>query len=543
VASRIKYALESRRNRRTGETEHFAKIPLEEVLRLDARKEGIIKRIGRFFAGTPEGGSFVDPSLTSEMPTGSTLQASASRWYEQTRLEHTRQARYRDYRRMDEESGIMWKAANVIMGDAFGSPETGDQKESFAVTCDDAGPQRIIDDLVKRVQLRNEAKSVGRAAVTMGDDFEEIVIQDASKELVRVKHMPCGYVSRNEDDYGRFIADKAFTYSPGEGAESVNLTAWQVVHVRHEHRRGNLYGTSMYHGARRAFKLLHPMEEGVAIERLVNVGDKLVFYVPLPKNCQPERRKAIINEVVDSYRRRMTVDSSGRIDLSKIPIGENVDIFLGVEEGAEGRVERLSGSRANTSLADLEYFQNEMIAATGVPKAYLGLERDVNAKATLGWQDIQYARGVRVLQGEIASQFIRAVVDRQFIALGMRDVEYYVVFPAVSFVDEEVRAEIARLKWSVAQVARTGFGASTEWCLREIVGLDEEQVKTFVSSPGYEPQPVGAAGQMGQVPGARDTASVREQVAANRRLAAELIDLRHKLQAICSEGLLKDSAA
>lgn len=547
MGSRIKYDLESRRGPH-GETQHYAKVPLEEVLQLDANKLGILQRIGRFFTGKA---GQVDPETTTEMPTGmgtSGLTTHTTNWYERLKLEHTRQARYNDYRRMDEESGLLWKAANVITGDAFGSPETGDAKESFASTTDDKAVQAVLEGVDKRLALKTEAKSVARSAVVMGDDFEELVFRDEKQgEIVRVKHLPCRMTSRNEDEFGRFTdINRAFTYTPDGSMDGVGLTWWQVVHVRHEHRRGNMYGTSMFHGARRAFRLLHPMEEGVAIERLVNAGDRLVFYVPVPKGSTPDQRRIVVNQAVDSYRRKLTVDSSGRVDLSKIPVAENVDIFMGVEDGANGRVERLAGSRAVGVLSDLEYFQNEMIAATGVPKAYLGIERDVNAKATLSWQDIQYARGVRVLQGEIATQFVRPIYDRELFVRQMRGAEYFVEYPAVSSVDEEVRATIAQAKWAVAQIARSAFGAPTEWCLRELVGLEEEQIEDFIKSPDYEKQtPQAAAGRGAPempargVPGARETASVREQVSSNRALAAKLAEVRDLLQAVHTERLMQ----
>jgi len=103
-----------------------------------------------------------------------------------------------------------------------------------------------------------------------------------------------------------------------------------------------------------------------------------VFYVPVPKNIRPEDMKQFIDEVKTQFKRRINVDANGKVDLTKSPLGDDEDIFVGTWEGSPAKVERLASSGIIGQLTDLEYFQNEMVMSTGVPKSYLGLERDVN---------------------------------------------------------------------------------------------------------------------------------------------------------------------
>lgn len=592
-----------------GTEREYIALPLSEVGE-DPKRGKLRERMARWFKRkkSADVGDDLDSLTTERTPEelGTSSAFDSRRSYYGLELDASRESAYKDYQRMDREEVYLRRALEITVGDVFHS-RTGD-KESYELSCEVDETLELIKACDKRLKLPQVAPQICYSGLKFGDDFEEIV-WDTARMMRRLKWLNPAETTRNEDRFGRLDPNKAFTYKPSGGAsaasgvqggpgDATDYRWFEIAHFRHNVERGNPYGNSQYMTARRPFRILHPMEESIAIDFLVNAGDRLVYYIPCPKGATKEVKERIVNDAIMRYRRRMVLDqTTGRIDITKIPIAENVDIFIGTEADSNGRVERLPGSRSFTNLGPLEWFQNQEIASVGVPKAYLQLERDVNSKATLGWQDIQYARIVRGTQREM-SDFQREIYDRQIIALRAdeaveptdseeaartqratifgkfcvdsdaleeaasrfmpsgvteaepgkpkeekKDPNYYITYPPVSSTDEEVRLSIQQMQWNIASAARASLGVPTEWLLREIVGLDEEQVGEIMASKDFSPpSPAQAAlGLPGGSEGAtrRDREASREAATKNAKLAAEVAKLRDALQIIVSEGFLK----
>jgi hypothetical protein len=135
--------------------------------------------------------------------------------------------------------------------------------------------------MVKRVDLHELAPKSYRSALMYGDAFEEVVF-DPANAIIRIKWLNPNYMRRNEDEFGRLMPDDAFTMIDAGGDPVAEFAHWQVIHQRHEHERGDLYGMSFFFSGRRPFRILQAMEDGVAIKRLQNATESLVFYIPVP---------------------------------------------------------------------------------------------------------------------------------------------------------------------------------------------------------------------------------------------------------------------
>jgi hypothetical protein len=94
------------------------------------------------------------------------------------------------------------------------------------------------------------------------------------------------------------------------------------------------------------------------------------------------------------------------------------------------------------NITAIEYWRNKFISATGVPKAHLGLEAEINAKATLQWQDVRFARTVRRIQS-LLSEFISNLIDLEFLLHGIdpRTVPYKIEWVSPSLLDRLENAQ------------------------------------------------------------------------------------------------------
>jgi len=540
-------------NPKTGANESYAILPLQNLVEeyaneIGRKKQGILDRVFGWFrdeAATKT--DMVKDEKTTQLSTIGFGDLGVTRGYhERTRLEHVRKAKYVDYERMDTEGTIGQRALNVTVNNAFMSKD-GDQ-DSYEVDSKNSRVLSILKDLDERTDLKDESPGIMRSGLKFGDSFEELCFDPGKRLVERIAWINPVNTERNEDKYGRLVATKAFLQRDAIGDEELAFQFWQVVHTRYNHERGNRYGTSFFDASRRPFKVCRVMEDGVAINRISRSVDRIVFYVPTGRAATEYEKEKIVNDAMRKFRKRVAVDSNGNMDLTRAPFGDSEDIYIGVEsKDSPAKVEMLKGTTIIGQLGDVEYFRNLQIMGYGVPKSYLQLEQDVNAKATLGHEDIEFARMIRSVQ-KCFSKFLRGVYNRQLSALGVKpEAElYFIEWPSISFIDQQMRAQVDLLKWQIAALAKQTFGIPTPWLLSEIIGLDDDDIheiesgleEPVVQQPGG-PTPFPGGQELGQ----RGRESVRDQYFGNRHLVAELADLKAMLTVVASERLNQTMAA
>lgn len=534
-----------------GGLEHRALVTLDEAYTLadEAKKKGLIARItARVKNIFKPQTSDADDEGTTDI--GGTVAAVSigegfysTNLYKMKKEEQTRLGKYKDYEKMDEECTELNRALNVTVSNVFVSRE-GDQ-ESYVIKSKDSQTLKLLEDTDGRINGQEEWPGVCRSLLLFGDDFEEIVI-DNKLSIIRIKWLNQKYMHRNEDDFGRLVSDASYIMKE-EGSDTplAAFKPWQVVHTRHDYQRGNLYGRSFFFAARRPWRLLQMMEDGIVMNRLVRAVDRLVYYVPIDKGTDEEEAKRIVEQAKDSMQRRSVVDpNTGKLDLRKSPLADDEDIFIGTNQDNPAKVERLMAFGNVGQMKDIEYIQNKMFMSTSVPKSYLGLERDVNSKATLGWQDIEYARMCRHIQKTVAGTQ-RRVYDLQLVLLGRTpDKELYQIeYPAISFVDEEMKMSIEQIRWNIAVIAR-GMDIPLEWVLQNILKLTDEQAHEIISmmepsqqQPGQFPGPqIPGMIPFGQ-PSVAALATAREQVFQNQKMVRAIQELHDMIVVIQDERL------
>ncbi|GAH37648.1 unnamed protein product [marine sediment metagenome] len=305
---------------------------------------------------------------------------------------------------------------------------------------------------------------------------------------------------------------------------------FQVIHTRYDHEEGDPYGKSFFFGSRRSWRQLGMMEDSLVINRLTKTSKRYVYHIPIDKGITPVDRRKIIEEHKRELKKNKLIDTNGKFNIKRNPLADNEDIFMPTYPDNPSKVELLDRGGFEGTLDDIKYIQTKVIMPTKVPKAYMGLEADVRSKATLSWQDVEFARMIRSIQKLFAS-FQRRVLDLQLILLGIVPEEglYFIVYPAISFVDEKVKIAIQQIKWQIAVSAKQDLGIPTEWLLRNVVGLDDQAVNDILAMGIEEPVKVE--------PNPDQKKKAREAVMQNMQLQSELMDLKYMLQTISREKL------
>lgn len=535
----VKFETQTIYNEQTEQHQEYLVVPLEEAQEyLDKAGEGLAKRIwAKIWPSYKEHKHYGEITTDTGYTAQATLSDSspANRYYEQMKIDNTRRAQYEDYQRMDRESSELRTALNITVSNVFLPVEA--EESIYKIISEDTKVKTIIDDLDSRVNMPEQLPEICRIALKFGDEFEENVV-NTQGEIVRLKYLNPKYIQRNEDAYGRLDPVAAFRQVDESNTTLATFYPWQVNHTRYNHERGNLYGTSFLMGSRRPWRQLGMMDDSVCIRRLTRSQKRYAFYFPVPKNMQKEEKKLYMQEQMNMLKRKRVTDFDGKLDYRRNPFAEEEDVFIPLEEGRENaaRVDMFDPGSMSDNMLDVKYFQEKTLIPTLVPRAYMGLDEGVRTRATLGWQDIEFARILRSIQTMMIG-FQRRTYNLQLLLMGVDPFtsEYRIVYPPISFVDEQMKASVENIRWQIMATARTQLGLPMDWLLRTILNVPEDDVAHILSTMD-QPAPMTK-------PEASEELKIREAIFNNMRLRNELTDLRDKLRVVLTEKLHKPLAA
>jgi hypothetical protein len=140
----------------------------------------------------------------------------------------------------------------------------------------------------------------------------------------------------------------------------------------------------------------------MAINWLTRAFARLLFKIDVTGLTEKE---ALLK--IRMFRRSLGIAKTEMGRGKQAPLTIARDIFLGVAyhelggkvEGALSNVEVLDTSGSGfANLDPVKYYRNKIVMGTRVPKAYFGIEEDINAKATLTREDVRFAHTLRVVQ-------------------------------------------------------------------------------------------------------------------------------------------------
>jgi len=415
---------------------------------------------------------------------------------------------YGDADEMDGSSAEFSRALHSIANNATAS-EDGEQ-ESFDVQCDDAGAKGVLDDLMARTNLHDLVQAWTRQTVKYGDSFAEIVVNN-DYEVAAVKLLPTRTMGRNEDKFGnllmteaRFDGDKVQN-NPGECAfdqfdpDGQKLVAtfdpWQIVHSRFLWDGVSKYGTSLANVARKDWRKLHALEEGMVIGRLTRAYLKLVIYADgtgLSATQKEEMLRTLRDQISQT---QQYVDQKRG---SAPSVLDNIYLTKDLVRGSDGSVHE-SQTKIDTldpknealgNITDVAFFHRKYLANLWVPPAFYGFEDQVNAKATLTKEDVEYSRLLRGVQ-KLDTVAVRQVCDVELILKGYdpASVDYDIIWPTIS-VEDEMAAATANFQQAQADDIYMGFGVIDKaWMQQHRFGMDEEEMGE-IEEPAPEPAPL-----------------------------------------------------
>lgn len=320
------------------------------------------------------------------------------------------------YRDMDEIDGLMpegSRALDILADNAVNSPE-GTQR-SFSLRFDEGrkvsqSVQSVILDVVDRTRLQEKAYEIARSALKYGDNFQQIVV-GKGMYIERLMYMEPASMRRNEDATGLLMTGKekgrwAFEqYVPRTNQFIAGFYPWQIEHVRWARSGKSKYGRALLHTARYPFKKLQSMEEALVVNWLTRAFARILFKLDVTGKT-PQEAQAYLEAFMQKLNRRSGTDMERMTVAKDIAIGLSYHDMGGKREPSRDDVQVLDTSNTGFwNITAVEYWRDKFITATGVPKAHLGLEQDINAKCLALDTRIPLLRGETVTLADIIAEY------------------------------------------------------------------------------------------------------------------------------------------
>ncbi|MCK5615014.1 portal protein [Candidatus Pacearchaeota archaeon] len=399
-------------------------------------------------------------------------------YYEKMTVERTRLAAYADYELMDSEHPELSSALDIFADNSVAGEES--EAERFAVTSDDEKVKAVLTDINKRTRINQELWPLTRDLCKYGDEFEEIVVNSAGL-IVRLKALPQAQMYRNEDEFGLLLEERAFEQkNPATEKVIASFEPWQIAHFRNKTNRKGQYGTSIFASARRLFKQLQMMEDGMVVGRLSRSHMRYVYKIDVGE-MPPAEAEAHVESVKRRVKKKRRLDpTTGKFSVMSNPMSAEEDMFVGVRAGSPAGVDRIEGQSRLGEIKDVEYFQDKMFTVVKIPKSWLGKERDVNAKATLSGQEAQFSRTIRRIQKVSLQNGLKKIYDIGLLLQGydLTKVKYEILFPAIKTIDELHKWEVEKLRAEVAKIYGIDLNVLTDdFILSYFLDLTDEEIK------------------------------------------------------------------
>lgn len=420
-----------------------------DVEDLPVPPRGLLNRIRRRVLGIGVRGPAPAPPRTPDTTTVGTSEVDFD-WLSSAffRVSRKRLDIFRDVEEMEETLDEVSTSLDILADEAVNSEKGAQETFQIHFTDTPEATQEYIRQTLHQVDWQGKAFGIARDTLLYGDTFLQNVV-DRQMRLVRLMQMPVKTMVRNEDEQGLLKngtvqGDWAYEQylNPGSLERFVaGFYPWQISHLRWNRRGSSVYGRPMLFTARVTWKKLRAMEEALVLNWLTRAFARLLFILDITGKSDAEATLYIKRFRESLQQKKIASGTLGTEQLSVVKdiyIGRGYHTRGGKAEKGLTDVEVLDTSSTGFAHLDpIEYYQNKLLMSTRVPKAYLGLERDINAKATLQIQDRRFSRTVRRVQSLLSWGIGQTVTLALLLAgLPLQGVEFEVRWPVTSRTDE-----------------------------------------------------------------------------------------------------------
>ena len=316
------------------------------------------------------------------------------------------QMMYRDAQLMDTITPEIGAALDIV---AEESCLIGSSGKMLIIRSKSERIAAILEDLFyNRLDLHIILPMICRNLCKYGNEFMLLNVKKGAG-VVGWMELPIFEMTRNENGvsnrngFATELNDKelkntTFTWLGKNAMETFKF--FQVAHFRLITDSTFLpYGTSWLHKARRAWRMLSMMEDMMLIYRLERSIERRIFKI-YTGDIDPDDVQAYVQQVANQFKRTPIIDpQTGQVDLRKNFLSVDTDYFIPFRrEDASSKIETLNAATNPTSMDDIEYMREKMLAGLRIPKTFLNFQDSQGKGQNLAFIDVRFSRMINRIQ-------------------------------------------------------------------------------------------------------------------------------------------------
>lgn len=323
-------------------------------------------------------------------------------------------AAYRTFDLMDENLAEVGTILDTYVAEVLSQ---GFIDNPLKITISDSKAQQLVEKILYKNKVYQRLPNITRSLAKYGNygmvlhypylnkwldteahpDFTQIdVLEDLNIRFVNPK-----YFKVNTDEYMNVINyettdENRYVAKP---QTSVANTAnevwqpWQFVHFLLPDEITEPYGKAMLWSMRSAFDQLSTLEALLGISRASKI-QRLVFYVPIPKDTAITDAYGYMNEFRSNYLNSIFTDAPGAKAGRKIPGATSILTLPKAADGTKVDVDHIEANIDLSSTEDVDYFKDKIYNNSKLPKGYLVGEDVITTAQTLEAQDLKLKRAL-----------------------------------------------------------------------------------------------------------------------------------------------------
>ena len=354
----------------------------------------------------------------------------------------------------------------------------------------------ILEDLfVNRLSINTTLPMITRGMCKYGNDYMLLNI-NRNEGILGWRELPVAQMERLENGITNpHTATVTAGAMSGSNPEDVNFIwigknekipykNWQIGHFRLLSNSFYLpYGMSVLHGARRAWKMMTMMEDMMLVYRLERSIERRVFKI-FVGNLDQTDIPSYVQQIANNFKRASVIDPmTGQIDLRKRFMDVSEDYFIPVRtENAPTPIESLPAAQNLTSMDDIEYMKNKVLAALRVPKSFLNFQEAQGKGQNLSIMDIRFSRMINKIQQALLMTLNQIAITHLYL-LGFTDdlTNFTLSMNNPSSQIESMELENLQKRIQIAQTALQDPGNgmpiySAHRALREILKMSDKEI-------------------------------------------------------------------
>lgn len=199
-------------------------------------------------------------------------------------------------------------------------------------------------------------------------------------------------------------------YGQGKSINIRFVPSDKLQHFKVPSTRYQPYGESIFDSVAFTAKLLISMETALVIQRLSRSTEKrkIGIEIGLPRDA-----KKMIESIKEQLRKRkISLDTFGTVDTIPSMITTFEDIYIPQKDGkpfVDIQTDTGGNVDIRSKVDELKFIRDELVASLGVPPAFIGIEENVNIKATLSDENVLFARTIIGHQKYLSAQFTELI--------------------------------------------------------------------------------------------------------------------------------------